>query len=166
MEALEAILTRRSIRRYTSEPISKEIVQKLLEAGMSAPSACDFRPWHLIVIDNRKILDEIPSFHQHASMLPETPLAILVCGEPETSRYWQQDCAAASQNILLAAHALGLGAVWLGLHPREKRTLPMKQLLGIPEAIMPLSLIAIGYPAEEKGSQERFTAGKVHYNQW
>jgi len=166
METLEAILTRRSIRHYTQEPISQETVQKLLEAGMSAPSACDFQPWHLIVIDDRKILDEIPSFHQHASMLPEAPLAILVCGEPDTSRYWQQDCAAASQNILLAAHALGLGAVWLGLHPREKRTQPMQKLLGIPEAVMPLSLIAIGHPAEEKAPQGKFQAGKVHYNKW
>jgi len=166
METLEAILTRRSIRRYTKEPVPQEIIQKLLEAGMSAPSACDFRPWHLIVIDDRKILDEIPSFHQHASMLPDTPLAILVCGEPDTSRYWQQDCAAASQNILLAAHALGLGAVWLGLHPREKRTQPMQKLLGIPDAVMPLSLIAIGFPAEEKGVQGKYQAGKVHTNGW
>ena len=166
METLEAIFTRRSIRRYTKEPISQEIIQKLLEAGMSAPSACDFQPWHLIVIDDRKTLDEIPSFHQHAAMLPETPLAILICGEPDTSRYWQQDCAAASQNILLAAHALGLGAVWLGLYPREKRTQPMQKLLGIPENVTPLSLIAIGHPAEEKGSRERFQAGKAHYNKW
>jgi len=166
METIEAILTRRSIRRYTKEPVSKEIVQKLLEVGMSAPSACDFQPWHLIVIDDRKILDEIPSFHQHAAMLPEAPLAILVCGEPDTSRYWQQDCAAVSQNILLAAHALGLGAVWLGLHPREKRTQPMQKLLGIPEAVMPLSLIALGHPAEEKAPQTKFQAGKAHYNQW
>jgi len=166
MDALEAILTRRSIRHYKSEPIPAELVQKLIEAGLSAPSACDFRPWHLIVVNDRKTLDEIPSFHQHALMLPEAPLAILVCGEPDVSRYWQQDCAAASQNILLAAHALGLGAVWLGLHPREKRTKPMQQLLGIPDHVTPLSLIAIGFPAEEKEPQGRFQAGKVRYNKW
>lgn len=166
METLEAIFTRRSIRRYTKEPIAKEVIQRLLEAGMSAPSACDFQPWHLIVIDDRKILDEIPSFHKHAGMLSEAPLAILVCGEPDTSRYWQQDCAAVSQNILLAAHALGLGAVWLGLYPREQRTQPVQKLLGIPEAVTPLSLIAIGYPAEEKTPQGKFQAGKAHYNKW
>ena len=166
METLEAILTRRSIRRYTRESISKEIVQKLLEAGMSAPSACDFQPWHIVVIDDRKILDQIPSFHQHAAMLSETPLALAICGEPDTSRYWQQDCAAASQNILLAAHAIGLGAVWLGLYPRENRTKPLQDLLGLPESIMPLSLIAIGYPAEKKEMQGKFRSEKVHYNQW
>ena len=166
MDTLQAILTRRSIRRYTKEPVPQEIVQKLLEAGMSAPSACDFQPWHLVVISDHKILDEIPSFHNHASMLPGAPLAILVCGEPETSRYWQQDCAAASQNILLAAHSLGLGAVWLGLFPRENRVAPLKRLLNIPETVTPLALIAIGYPDEQKSPQGKYKAEKVHYNGW
>ena len=166
METLEAILSRRSIRHYTSDAIPPEVLQKLLEAGMSAPSACDFQPWQLLVISERKILDEIPSFHNHAAMLPEAPLAILVCGEPEISRYWQQDCAAAAQNILLAAHALGLGAVWLGLYPRENRIVPLRKLLGIPEAVTPLALIAIGYPNEQKPPQGKFKAEKVHYNRW
>jgi nitroreductase len=166
METLQAILTRRSIRKYTNGPVSQELIQKLLEAGMSAPSACDFQPWDLVVITDRKTLDEIPSFHNHASMLPEAPLAILVCGEPDTSRYWQQDCGAAAQNILLAAHALGLGAVWLGLYPRENRVVPLKKLLGIPEAVTPMALIAIGHPGEQKPPQGKFKAEKVHYNQW
>ncbi|MCL2149718.1 MAG: nitroreductase family protein [Dehalococcoidia bacterium] len=166
METLEAILTRRSIRRYTEEQVPQETIQKLLEAGMCAPSACDFQPWHLVVIDDHKILDEIPSFHRHAAMLREAPLAILVCGDPETSRYWQQDCSAVSQNILLAAHAMGLGAVWLGLYPREARTQPMQKLLGLPETIMPLSLIALGHPAEEKAPRVKPQDEKVHYNRW
>ena len=166
MEALEAILTRRSIRHYTKEPISQEMIQKLLEAGMSAPSACDFQPWQLVVINERKVLDEIPTFHPHAAMLPEAPLAILICGEQDISRCWQQDCAAAAQNILLAAHALGLGAVWLGLFPRESRVAPLRKLLGIPEAVIPLALIAIGHPDEQKPPQGKFKAEKVHYNRW
>jgi len=166
MEALEAILTRRSIRHYTKELISPEIVQKLLEAGMSAPSACDFQPWQMVVITERKLLDEIPAFHPHAAMLPEAPLAILVCGEPEVSRHWQQDCSAAAQNVLLAAHALGLGAVWLGIYPRENRVAPIKKLFEIPEAVTPLALIAIGHAAEQKPPQGKFKAEKVHHNKW
>jgi nitroreductase len=166
LEALQAILTRRSIRKYTKERVSPETIQKLMEAGMSAPSACDFQPWQLVVIDDRKVLDEIPSFHHHAAMLPEAQVAILVCGEPETSRYWQQDCGAVAQNILLAAHALGLGAVWLGLYPRENRVAPLRKLLGIPETITPMALIALGYPNEQKPAQGKFKAEKVHYNRW
>lgn len=166
MEAFETILSRRSIRHFTGKAVPKEIVQKLLEAGMSAPSACDFQPWQLIVIDDRKILDEIPSFHNHAAFLPGAPMAILMCGELEVSRYWQQDCAAAAQNILLAAHSLGLGAVWLGIFPRENRVVPMRKLLDIPEDIQPMALIAIGYPAEEKPPHSKFNMTKVHYNSW
>jgi nitroreductase len=166
MEALENILSRRSIRHYTSEPVSPELIQKLLEAGMSAPSACDFQPWQMIVITERRLLDEIPSFHNHAAMMPEAPMAILVCGEPETSRYWQQDCAAAAQNILLAAHALGLGAVWLGIYPREYRVAPLKTMLNIPDNITPLALIAVGHPAEQKPAQGKFKEEKLHYNGW
>jgi len=166
METLQAIFTRRSIRHYTKDPVSAETVQKLLEAGMSGPSACDFQPWHLVVIDDRKILDEIPTFHAHASMLPEAPMAILVCGEPDVSRYWQQDCGAAAENILLAAHDLGLGAVWLGLYPRENRTVPMRKLLNIPENVSPMALIVMGHPNEQKPPQGKFTEEKVHRNRW
>ena len=166
METLQAIFTRRSIRHYTKDPVSAETVQKLLEAGMSGPSACDFQPWHLVVIDDRKILDEIPTFHAHASMLPEAPMAILVCGEPDVSRYWQQDCGAAAENILLAAHDLGLGAVWLGLYPRENRTAPMRKLLNIPENVTPMALIVMGHPNEQKPPQGKFKEEKVHRNRW
>jgi nitroreductase len=166
MEALEAILSRRSIRHFTGKPVPQETVRKLLEAGMSAPSACDFQPWQLVVINDRTLLDQIPAFHNHAAFLPEAPMAILVCGEPGVSRYWQQDCAAAAQNILLAAHSLGLGAVWLGLFPRDNRVIPMRGLLGIPEDVTPMALIAIGYPAEQKPPLSKFQAEKVHYNRW
>ena len=141
MEALEAILSRRSIRRYTDKPVPPEVLKNMLAAGMSAPSASNFQPWQFIIITERKLLDEIPEFHPHAVMLTEAPLAILVCGSPGTSRYWQQDCAAATENILLAAHAQGLGAVWLGVYPREERVKGLRQLLNVPEDYVPMSLI-------------------------
>ncbi|MGC9357393.1 MAG: nitroreductase family protein [Anaerolineae bacterium] len=170
MEALEAILTRRSIRRYTAEPISEETVRKLLEAACSAPSANNQQPWAFVVIDDRELLDTIPDqVHPYSKMLKEAPLAILVCGVSGRERhpgYWEQDCAAATENLLLAAHGLGLGAVWLGVHPREQRVEGMRRLLGIPDDVVPFSLISIGHPAEEKPPSDRYDAHRVHHNRW
>lgn len=166
MEAYEAIISRRSIRRYTGKPVSQDMVDKLLRAGMSAPSASNLQPWQFVVIDERSLLDAVPGFHPHAAMIKEAPLAILVCGEPESSRYWQQDCAAATENILLAAHALGMGAVWLGLHPREDRVKGMRELVQVPEDVVPMALIAVGYAAEEKPPSNRYNEAKVHQNRW
>jgi nitroreductase len=164
MEAFEAILSRRSIRKYTDRPVSQDTVKNLLKAGMAAPSANNLQPWQFVVITERSLLDTVPAFHPHAAMLKEAPLAILVCGEPESSRYWQQDCGAATENILLAAHALGLGAVWLGLFPREDRVKGVRELLKVPEAIIPMALISIGYAAEEKAPSDRYNEAKVHQN--
>jgi nitroreductase len=166
MEALQAILSRRSIRHYKDKPVPAEVVQNLLRAAMSAPSACDMQPWHFVVLTERKVLDEIPKFHPHAAMLPEAPLAIVVCGEPDTSRHWQQDCAAAAQNILLAAHAQGLGAVWLGVYPRDARVAGVRALLKLPEKEMPLCIIAAGFPAEELPPSARYDEARVHRNGW
>jgi nitroreductase len=164
MEAFEAILSRRSIRKYTDRSVSQDTVKDLLKAGMAAPSANNLQPWQFVVLTERSLLDAVPSFHPHAAMLKEAPLAILVCGEPESSRYWQQDCGAATENILLAAHALGLGAVWLGLFPREDRVKGVRELLKVPEAIIPMALIVIGYAAEEKAPSDRYNEAKVHQN--
>ncbi len=166
MDAFESILSRRSIRHFVAKPLPEDMIKKLLDAGMSAPTACDLKPWSFIVITERALLDEVPKQHPHAAMMPEAPLAILVCGEPDASRYWQQDCSAATQNILLAAHALGLGAVWLGLYPREQRVAAIRGLCGIPDNIIPLALIAIGYPAESKPPLSKYDEAKIHRDRW
>lgn len=169
MDALEAILTRRSIRRYTAEPVAEDLIKKLLEAAMYAPSAHNQQPWQFIVIQDRQVLDKIPEFHPHSSMLKSAPLAILVCGDSSRFKspyFWPQDCAAATQNILLAAKALGLGTVWMGVYPRENLMEGMRTLFKIPEGVVPFSLIAVGYPAEEKLRPERFDEQRIHYNRW
>ena len=169
MDALSAILTRRSIRRYTDKPVPPEAVRTLLEAGMTAPSANNKQPWHFVVITERSILDAVPNFHPYSKMLFEAPLAILVCGDASLESnpgYMAQDCAAAVENILIAAQGLGLGAVWLGVSPREERMEAMKKLLKIPDGFIPFALISIGYPAEEVPPSARYDESRVHHNGW
>jgi len=169
MDAMDAILSRRSIRRYTTQSVSDDVVKELLEAGMSAPSAGNEQPWHFIVLTDRQILDEIPTFHPYSRMLREAPLAILVCGDVQLQKYegyWVQDCSAATENILIAVQAKGLGAVWLGVYPIEERVVGMRKLLGIPEHVIPFSLISIGYPAEQKPRADRYDLSRIRHNGW
>jgi nitroreductase len=167
MDAFEAIMSRRSVRKYTDQKVSYEIVEELLKAAMNAPSANNTQPWHFVVIDERQLLDRIPEFHPYSSMLYFAPLAIAVCGDSRiSSSYWVQDCSAATENILLAAHAGGLGAVWLGIYPEEQRVQALQKLLNLPEHIVPLSLVSLGYPAAGKPPENRFSPFKVHHNRW
>ena len=136
---------------------------------MSAPSAGNQQPWHFIVIDDPEILKEVPTFHNHAQMLTDASAAILVCGDLKLEKHkdmWVQDCAAATQNMLIAINAKGLGAVWLGIHPREQRVAGMRELLDIPNHVIPFSLISIGHPAEKKPKSERYNEERIHRNKW
>jgi nitroreductase len=167
MDALEVIFTRRSIRQYTDKAVSQEDLQTILDAGMNAPSANNRQPWQFIIVDDRDKLNKIMEIHPYSRMLAQAPLAIVVCGDTNVSgSYWQQDCSAATENILLAAHALGLGTVWLGVYPREQRVNGIKFLFNIPDHIQPLNVIALGYPAEQKGRVNRFDAARIHTNSW
>ena len=167
-ERLMFIFKRRSIRSFHRDiTVSENDIKALLEAGMAAPSARNKKPWHFIVITDRKTLDKLSEAHPHADMLKEATLCIAVCADPEISeRYWVQDCSAATENILIAAANMGLGAVWLGCHPREERKKAIKPLLGIPENIELLSLIAIGHPAEVKEPRTQYDEGRVHREKW
>lgn len=169
MNTLEAIHTRRSIRKYTSAPVSEEAIKSLLAAAMSAPSAGNEQPWQFVVITERTVLDKIPTVSPYAGMCREAPVAILVCGDLTLEKFpgfWVQDCSAAAQNLLLAAHDLGLGAVWTGIYPMEDRVKGFRGLLGLPEHVVPLALIPVGHPAQELSSQDRFREDRVHYNKW
>jgi nitroreductase len=168
MNALDAIMGRRSIRKYTGKIIPDKDIKTLLKAAMNAPTAHNNMPWHFIVVDDRKILDKIPEYHQYSKMLVNASHAIVVLGDHnlQDTDFWIHDCAAASENILIAAHAMGLGAVWLGVHPGEDLIKGTKELLGIPEHVTPLGIISLGVPDEEKPPRENYNEERVHRNKW
>ena len=169
MDTIDAIHTRRSIRRYTDKRVEAKLVEEILRAAMQAPSAGNQQPWHFMIIDDREILDKIPAVHPYAQMVREAQVAILVCGDTSKELYegyWVQDCSAATQNLLLAAHALGLGAVWCGIYPRKERVDEFRKLFSLPTSVMPLALVPIGYPGEKKGREDRFKAERIHRNKW
>ncbi len=169
MDLIEGIFTRRSIRHYLNKEVSQQQIDTILKAGMYAPSANNQQPWHFIVVKDRELLNKIKEVHPYAKMLSEASMAILVCGDThiELSKgYWVVDCAAATQNMLLAIHGLGLGGVWLGIHPREERIDEIRRIFSLPENVNPLSAIAVGYSNEEKGMPERYKPERIHYNSW
>lgn len=147
----------------------KEMVLNFIKAGMNAPSAMDQQPWHFILIDDRKVLDNIPNVHPSSKMCRTAQAAILVCADMDLVKsqgYWIQDCAAATQNILLSIADKGLGGVWLGVYPRPDRVAGIRGLLDIPENIIPFSMIPIGYPDEDKLPKNIFKLDRVRYNNW
>jgi nitroreductase len=169
MDAMEAILTRRSVRKYTYKPISNEIIKDLIKAGICAPSAGDQQPWHFIIIDDKRLLNKIPDFHPHSKMLNDAQIAIVVCGDMNLEShkgFWTQDCSAATENILIAARAKGLGSCWLGVYPREGRICGLRKMLKIPENVIPFSLISLGYSAVDQFRVDRQNIERIHRNKW
>lgn len=169
MDAFAALLGRRSIRRFAAGDVDEPTLTRLLEAGMAAPSAGNQQPWRFVVLRDPKIKAAVAALSPHAGMLGESPLGIVVCGDLAAEKhagYWTQDCAAATENILLAAHALGLGAVWLGYYPREERWRGAQRVLGLPERVVPLAVLAIGWPAEHKDPAGRFDPAFIHLDGW
>jgi nitroreductase len=165
----DPVLSRRSIRTYTGQPVSAEHIERLLRAAMAAPSAGNQQPWHFIVVTDHEALAAIPSFHPYARMLAQTPAAIVVCAVTDGLRwppFRDQDCAAAVENILIEAVTLGLGAVWLGVHPLEERVTGLRRLLGIPDEVVPFAVVALGHPAETKQPADRFDPERVHRERW
>lgn len=169
MDTLEAIHGRRSIRDYQDRPVEDQLVEEIIGAAMMAPSAGNSRPWRFIVLDDPEVLKKIPLIHPHGAMAADAPVAIVVCGDLSLEKYpgnWIADCSAATQNLLLAAHARGLGGVWTGLYPEEDRIQGFRQLLGLPEHVVPLALVPLGYPVQPGNHQDRYEADKVHRNSW
>lgn len=164
---LDTIFARRSIRRYTDEPVTEEQVRKLLEAAMAAPSANNSQPWHFVVVQDREVLRQLAEAHPYGRMQAQAALSVAVCADPSLSlHHWVQDCSAATENLLLAATAMGLGGVWLGVHPNADRAARIKEILGIPQGIEVLCLVAIGHPAEKKPPRTQYNPQRVHRDRW
>ena len=169
---VECIMTRTSIRQYTDQTVSADTIETLLRAGMAAPTAVNKQPWHFVVVTDREKLNGLAVANPNAGMAQKAPLSIVVCGDMKKTlegparAFWIQDCSAATENILLAAHALGLGAVWTGLYPNEDRAKAVSELLKLPETIIPLCAIVIGYPAEQPQPKDKWLPENVSYNEY
>lgn len=169
--AIENIMTRTSIRAYSDKDVEKNKVETMLRAAMAAPSAMNKQPWNFVVVDEPAKLKELADSLPYAKMLSQAKLAIVVCGNMQKAiegngrNFWIQDASAASENLLLAAHALGLGAVWTGVYPTE-RVEPVSTVLNLPSHIVPLNVIPIGYPAEDPQPKDKWNPDNVVYNEW
>ena len=169
MDAIHAIHTRRSTRKFKSTPVEERAVEEILAAAMMAPSAGNEQPWHFIIVKNPATLKALSQDHLYAACVEKAPLAILVCGDLTADRYqgfWVQDCAAATLNALTAAHALGLASAWIGIYPRPQRLADMRSVLALPEHIRPFALLPVGYPDETKAMEVRFDPARIHHEQW
>lgn len=168
---LENIHNRKSVRQFTTEPVSDEHIQTMLKAAMAAPSAVNYQPWRFVVITEREQLDAMAEVLPYAKMLKQAPLAIVVCGETtwfegNVNNYWQQDCSAATQNILLAAEALGLGAVWTGVFPNMELAGALSDFLGLPANVQPLCAIPIGHHDGTTQPKDKWKPENIHYGKW
>lgn len=170
---MENILSRKSVRSYTDRPVSREQLDTLVRAAMAAPTGRDMRPWRFVVINERETLKALSDSLPFAKMLPEAQAAIVVCGdmsvtdkEGNPSRNWSFDCSAATENLLLMAESMGLGAVWTGVYPYEERIKAVKNALNLPENIVPFNLIPVGYPKGAPQPKDKFDQSNIHYNVW
>lgn len=169
MDILKAIMTRRSIRKYQDKTVSEDQLQSILKAAMMAPSAGNAQPWQFVVVKDQQTQSKIKDINPYAAMAEKAPLGILVCGDLRLEKfagYWVQDCSAAVQNILLAAHGVGLGAVWTGIHPIEEREDGFKKLFNLPQEVIPLAYVVIGHPDQNLKIADRFKPERVHYERW
>lgn len=167
---LDNIATRTSVRDYEARPVEKEKIEKMLRAAMAAPTAMNKQPWHFVVVDQRNVLDALAGTNPYAKMLKKAPLAIVVCGNTDKMiegggrDFWIQDASAATENLLLAAHAMGLGAVWTGAYPSEERCISISKVLSLSDNLIPLNMIVVGYPAEHPQPKQKFKEENISYN--
>lgn len=166
---MKAILDRRSIRKYTDQKIDKETIQKILAAGMSAPSARDERPWEFIVVENPETLKDMAQLTPYAGMLANAPLGMVICANTKqhlNMEYDSQDCAAVTENMLVEANYLGIGTCWLGGYPNQDRLDNISNYFKLPEHIQPMWMISFGYPAEMPAKKDKWDETKIHWEQY
>ena len=171
-KAIDNIMTRVSVREFTGEKISSEQIDTLLRAAMAAPSAINKQPWAFIVVTDEQIISRLGEALPYSRCSNHPACAIIPCGdlskaiEGEMGAFWINDVSAATENLLLAAHAMGLGAVWTGLHPDMKRAGLVQEMLGLPEHIIPLCVVPVGIPAEHPAVKDKYIPANIHYNGW
>lgn len=166
---MNSVFSRRSVRHYTTEKVSDSQINELLKAAMCAPTARNQRPWHFIVVKDRTTLEALSRTHRYADMVSGAPVAIVVCGDISQQSYkdyWVLDCSAATENILIEAEELRLGAVWVAVYPRGERIEHVRAALSLPLNIMPLCIIPVGYPAEKPEPVDRFDTSRIHSERW
>lgn len=168
---LDLIFSRRSVRAYREADVPDALIHDILEAAMAAPSAVARDPWHFVAVKDKAVLRQLTEGLPNGQMLADATVGIVVCGEQKAAHdeklsYLLQDCSAAVENILIAASALGLGACWLGVHPRDERVLHVQKVLEIPETVTPIAVVAIGWPRGKPKPRTRYDQSKVHYEQW
>lgn len=166
---IDTIYDRRSIRKYTEKPVNPDLVDEVLRAGMFAPSGCNKQPWHFVVFNEKELINEVKTMHPYASPLATAPVCIMVCGDTakEMSKgFYQVDCSAAIENMLLAAKALGLDTCWMGIYPWEETMAAFTKRFKLPENIKPFALVSLGYGDEKKERPRRYDSSRIHYNKW
>lgn len=169
MDIFEAIFTRRSIRKFMELPVSKDDENLILKAAMLAPSACNEQPWHFVCIRDQSTREQLSHVSPYTHMAADAPLVIIVCGDlslEKAAGMWVQDCSAAIENLLLAARGKNLGSVWCGIHPEKDRETKTREILGIPENVIPLGMISIGHPAQHFSEAARFNEDRIHREKW
>ncbi len=162
MDTLDCILSRKSVRKYSDQQVSDEQIVTLLRAAMAAPTGKNVRPWEFVVVRDRAVLDTMAQELPYAKMLTQASVAIVICGDAEKSAYWYVDCSAATQNLLLAAENMGLGAVWTATYPYEDRMDVCKRCLNLPDNILSLCVVPIGYPAKPFVPMDKYDITKIH----
>ncbi|MFH1458431.1 MAG: nitroreductase family protein [Candidatus Omnitrophota bacterium] len=171
-DTLTAIHSRRSVRHYTGQPVSKKDLEALVKAGMAAPTAMDKRPWAFVIVTDEAVLKKLADGLPSSRMIMQAKSAIVVCGVlaktgwGESRDFWVQDCSAATENMLLAAEAMGLGAVWTGMYPSTQRVEYVRKILGMPKDVVPLNVIAFGYPTGEDRPKDKFDPANIHWDKW
>lgn len=163
---LDLIKERRSVRKYTAEPVSDDDIRDILEAAMAAPSANNSQPWEFVVVRDDGLRQQLADTHPWSGMCADAPVVFVICGDPARSDHWVEDTSAATENLLLAVTALDLGAVWIGIYPRLERERHVREVLQIPDSIRVLCLVPVGHPAESKQARTQYDEARVHYDRY
>ncbi len=169
---IDCIMTRTSIRSYTDQQVSDSLINKILRAGMAAPTAANQQPWQFVVVTEKSLKDSITAAFEYTKMVENCSFAVVVCGDMNNlfdgdipdGGFWVEDCSAASENMLLAAHALGIGGVWCGIYPLKDREKRLASILNLPSNLTPLNVMAFGYPSQPATPKDKWVPSKIHYN--